>query len=582
MWFSHHLSIRENEIAGGRYGLHFMYCHDSTVAGNRLTGNSVGAYLMYSQRLKLEGNRIEGNRGPSGYGIGLKDMEDSQVSANLLAGNKAGFFLEGSRGNFVRNFVVYNDRGLVIFPSASGNLFEANAFSENGEQVIIEGLPGIMTTNTWRGNFWSDYVGFDAGGDGKGDVPYRPVQLFERLATRHSALRLFAENPATEAIDFASRLFPVFEPQPKFIDLEPLMAPPPLPVSTFKPRSSGLLKWLFLSMGLLLWPLSILLRLKPPAAAAIRPQGNGANGNVSGAPPVEPVAISVFRLAKRFGKVEAIGDLSFEVRQGEAVALWGPNGAGKTTVLRCLLGLFPFEGKAHVQGLACGCRGKASRQRLGYVPQEIRFHPDPSVWETICFYAHLRKSSIDRARMLLLEWNLREVMHRPVRHLSGGMLQKLAVVIALLSDPPVLLLDEPTSNLDARARQEFSALLERLKKAGKTLLFCSHRASEVWRLADRVIVLEGGRKIAEGSPEEVRRHLLKGAVLCLTVPVERCAEAAQALDSCGFGVRRNGTQIWIDVPAGRKLEPVERLIEAGVPILDFELDSGRGYASPEK
>ncbi len=316
-------------------------------------------------------------------------------------------------------------------------------------------------------------------------------------------------------------------------------------------------------------------RAGPPLAAFSRTPANGGDGTGSGAP-LDPAAISVTRLSKRFGKVLAIDDLSFEVRQGEAVAICGPNGAGKTTVLRCLLGLFPFEGEARVQGLECGCREKASRQRLGYLPQEVRLHPDPTVWETIRFYAQLRKSSIDRARMLLLEWNLREAMHRPVRHLSGGMMQKLALVIALLSDPPVLLLDEPTSNLDTKARQEFSALIKRLKTAGKTLLFCSQGASEVWRLADRVIVLEGGRKIAEGTPEEVRRHILNAAVLGLTVPEERCAEAAQAIGSCGLAVQRNGTQIWIEVPAGRKLEPVERLIRAGVPILDFDLDGGRG------
>jgi ABC-type multidrug transport system ATPase subunit len=268
-----------------------------------------------------------------------------------------------------------------------------------------------------------------------------------------------------------------------------------------------------------------------------------------------------------------VADLSFEVRLGECVALWGPNGAGKTTLLKCLLGLIPFEGTAQVQGFRCGPRYKAARRLLGYVPQEIRLHPDQTVREAVDFYRRLRAASRERAAELLAEWQLRDVEEQPVRALSGGMKQKLALVIALLSDPPVLLLDEPTSNLDLRTRQELGALLERLKKAGKTLLFCSHRASEVWRLADRVLLLERGRKVAEGMPEKLRQQLVKPAVLCLTVPPERNAEAACVLEAAGFRVCPHNAQVRVDVPAGRKLEPIELLNRAGVPVVDFDLES---------
>jgi ABC-type multidrug transport system ATPase subunit len=153
------------------------------------------------------------------------------------------------------------------------------------------------------------------------------------------------------------------------------------------------------------------------------------------------------------------------------------------------------------------------------------------------------------------------------------MKQKLALVIALLSDPPVMLLDEPTSNLDPRARQELGALLERLKKAGKTVLFCSHRAGEVWRLADRVLILERGRKVAEGVPEELRQQLVNPAVLCLTVPPERNAEAVSLLVAAGFRVCPQNAVVRVEAPAGRKLEPIELLSRAGVPVVDFDLES---------
>jgi ABC-type multidrug transport system ATPase subunit len=180
-----------------------------------------------------------------------------------------------------------------------------------------------------------------------------------------------------------------------------------------------------------------------------------------------------------------------------------------------------------------------------------------------------------RVDRLIDEWGLREVERRAVGHLSGGMKQKLALVIALLSDPPVLLLDEPTSNLDAKARREFSELLERLKAAGKTLLFCTHRPSEVWRLADRVIVLERGRKVVEGPPEEVRQYLVEPAHLCLIVPNQASDAAAAHLREGGFDVVRTGSRLWVDAPAGRKLEAIELVHELGVPILDFELESDR-------
>ena len=116
------------------------------------------------------------------------------------------------------------------------------------------------------------------------------------------------------------------------------------------------------------------------------------------------------------------------------------------------------------------------------------------------------------------------------------MRQKLALVLALLSNPPVLLLDEPTSNLDVGTREEFGRLLARLKANGKTLLFCTHRAGEILSLADRVVVLRSGKKAEEGSPEELRHRLLKPAVLRLTVLAGRREEAVGLLRAAGFRV----------------------------------------------
>jgi nitrous oxidase accessory protein len=583
LWYSKGLTVRDNRVQGGRYGLHFMYCHDASVAGNLLRDNSVGAFLMYSRRLRLRGNWIAGNRGPSGYGIGLKDMDDGQIAGNVLVGNKVGIFLEHACAAFADNLVADNDTGIVLFPSARGNRFEANTFVENGEQVVIEGSPGMMTTNLWRGNYWSDYRGYDADGDGKGDLAYRPARLFERLSDRNTALRLFADGPSARAIDFAARVFPIFEPKAKFADESPRMRPLPPPLVMAGLGASWL--WPVLGGVLLIGPLALIAGRSFEPSGPVRGPRNRQPSAPGAAPacatppsapdPTAVPAVSVRGLTKRFGKVTAVEDLSFTVPHGETVALWGPNGAGKTTVLRCLLGLLPCQGSAHVLGQPCGPRGRASRQRLGYVPQEVRLHADQSVRDTVQFYARLRRVGPARVDALIHDWGLDDARRRPVSHLSGGMKQKLALVVALLSDPPVLLLDEPTSNLDARTRREFSELLERLKAAGKTLLFCTHRPSEVWKLADRVLVLERGRKVAEGPPEQVREHLLEPAHLGLTIAPGQGAAAAARLRAEGFVVQITGSRLWVEAPGGRKLEVLELLNHSGVRILDFDLETDR-------
>jgi nitrous oxidase accessory protein len=579
LWYANRLHVCDNRISGGRYGLHFMYCHDATVLGNVLRENSVGAFLMYSERLRLRKNLIEGNRGASGYGVGLKDMDHTELASNVLAGNKAGIFLEHSRGVFQQNLLLDNDKGVVIFPSAQGNHFEANTFLNNGEQVALEGFAGMMTTNVWRGNFWSDYRGYDRDGDGNGDLAYRPVRLFERLADGNPALRLFAENPSAQAIDFASRAFPIFEPKPKFVDETPLMRAAPAPIMPADQGHSG--RWALLGTVLFCFPAALLAGRIPELDGVLsrrwsrtaRAGRQLARREAQSAMPVQAVpALSIQGLIKRFGQVTAVDGLSFELRQGEAVALWGPNGAGKTTVLRCLLGLLPCQGRASVLGEPCGPRGRASRRLVGYVPQEVRLHADQTVRETARFYARLRRVTPDRVDQLVEDWGLKEFEYRPVRQLSGGMKQKVALVIALLADPPVLLLDEPTSNLDAQARREFGRLLERLKAAGKTLLFCTHRASEVWRLADRVIVLEHGRQLAAGPPEAVRKYLLEPGHLSLLVSAHEVALATARLREAGFEAERSGARIWVAAPAGRKLEAIELLAAIGVHVLDFDLE----------
>jgi len=213
--------------------------------------------------------------------------------------------------------------------------------------------------------------------------------------------------------------------------------------------------------------------------------------------------LAVAGLSKRFGKFTAVEDVSFEVAPGEAVALWGPNGAGKSTLLKCLLGLLRFTGTVRIDGHDALAAAKAARGRLGYVPQELAFYPEWSGREVLAFLAKIKRVVPERVDAALAEVGLSAHGAKPIGSLSGGMKQRLALAAALLSDPPLLVLDEITSNLDANGREGLLRVLTRLKESGKTIVFTSHRRDDVLRLADRVLVLERGKVARHARPEDV-------------------------------------------------------------------------------
>jgi nitrous oxidase accessory protein len=268
LWYSENLTVRDNQITDGRYGLHFMYCDDAIIENNLLSDNSVGTFLMYSRRLQLLNNTITGNRGPSGFGVGLKDMDDAVIVDNLFLDNRIGAHLDnsprerGSVGRFEGNVFAYNDIGVNLMPSVRNNLFTGNSFVDNEQQVgIAGGSGGRFEENDWsvdgRGNYWSDYVGYDGDADGIGDVVYRSERLFENLMDQNSSLRLFIYSPVEQAIDFAARAVPFVKPQPKLEDEAPLMRPELPSSSPVKDEGSRSSMWLA-SLGLLLMAAIIL------------------------------------------------------------------------------------------------------------------------------------------------------------------------------------------------------------------------------------------------------------------------------------------------------------------------------------
>jgi len=281
--------------------------------------------------------------------------------------------------------------------------------------------------------------------------------------------------------------------------------------------------------------------------------------------------ISVRNITKRFGRFTAVDRLSFDVNEAQAVALWGPNGAGKTTAIRCVLGLLRCQGGITVNGHHVRRAGRTARRCMGYVPQELAFYDDFRVSELLGFFAKLKSVPKQRGIAVLEEVDLTAHRRKRVRELSGGMKQRLALGLALLADPPVLVLDELTSNLDTRAQHTFLALLRQLKSQGKTILFTSHRLEEILELADRVIVLENGRKTADCAPRELERRVGEKCVLGVNVDADAIDHAVGALRSAGFTAMRNCRRVLVEVPQREKAMPIRALHQSQIDVRDFEL-----------
>jgi len=281
--------------------------------------------------------------------------------------------------------------------------------------------------------------------------------------------------------------------------------------------------------------------------------------------------ITATRLTKRFGKLRAVDDVSFAIEPGEAVALWGENGAGKTTAMRCVLGLLSFDGRIVVNGCDVARHGKAARRAMGYVPQELALYDDLRLPEALRFFARLKRVRFVAVDDLLGEVGLLEHKRKRIRELSGGMKRRMALGLALLADPPILVLDELTSNLDAAAQQGFVALMRRLKKRGKTILFTSHHLDEVVTLADRAIVLESGRLALSCPASRLAEAIGAECVLRIFVAGAAMDRALGALHERGFDAIRNGTSLHVTVPMREKAAPLEVLTRADLVVRDFDV-----------
>ena len=219
---SRHNVFERNSFSGLRFAIHYMYTQDSRVVGNRSRDNHVGWAIMYSDRLEIRDNVSDDDRD---HGLLLNTTNDSRVVGNVVRRSRDKcVFVYNANHNVLRdNWFEGCPIGIHFTAGSERNALSGNAFVANRLQVKYVGTRFVDWAHDGRGNYWSDYAGFDADHDGIGDIPYRSQRLFEVMVDRHPALRLFAYSPASLAVDFAAKAMPVARPETKLEDPAPLM-----------------------------------------------------------------------------------------------------------------------------------------------------------------------------------------------------------------------------------------------------------------------------------------------------------------------------------------------------------------------
>lgn len=281
--------------------------------------------------------------------------------------------------------------------------------------------------------------------------------------------------------------------------------------------------------------------------------------------------VHIDRVVKRFGVIEAVRNVSFDLMSGETIALVGHNGAGKTTLMKLIIGLIrPSSGELRLLGEDPAAGQFAGRRRLGYLPENVSFNAALTGRETLAFYARLKRESAATVGPLLERVGLAQAADRRVGTYSKGMRQRLGLAQALLGNPQVLLLDEPTTGLDPALRQSFYDIVEDLRRGGSCVLLSSHALTELEERAGRVIIMNRGLKVADGSVQDLRGL----AELPTRIRLRTGAEGIEAAQQWFAGMPSkilNSRTLELNVAQERKIEVLRRATSLGAPVVDIDV-----------
>ncbi len=278
-------------------------------------------------------------------------------------------------------------------------------------------------------------------------------------------------------------------------------------------------------------------------------------------------------VGKRYGTAEVVRDVHLHLARGESLALLGHNGAGKTTLIKIMLGLTrPSAGDVRVCGRRPWERGfSALRARIGYLPENVMFHDSMTGRELLAFYARLKGLPSRPVPELLERVGLGAAMDRRVRAYSKGMRQRLGLAQAMLGDPVLLLLDEPTTGLDPFLKRQFYELVAERRDGGTGVLLSSHALGEIEARTDRIAIMRGGRLVACGTLAELRRQ----AACPTRIRVRTAASAAEEVLAtlAGLGEPRplGPGNLEFACHNGTKMELLRRVSALGELIEDVEI-----------
>jgi len=272
-------------------------------------------------------------------------------------------------------------------------------------------------------------------------------------------------------------------------------------------------------------------------------------------------------LTKFYGDLEVVKGIDFEVKKGECFGFLGPNGAGKTTTIRmihCFTSI--TRGELSVLGMQPGRDSRKIKSLVGVVPQEDLLDTDLKVLENLTIYANYfgipRKAASERAWESLNFLQLAEKAHQRVEHLSGGMKRRLLIARALINQPELLMLDEPTTGLDPQARHLIWAKIRELQSRGTTMVLTTHYMEEAEQLCDRLVIMNLGEIIARGKPRDlIKKHVGDEVMEIRSADIEPDAILGK-LDGCDFEYERTDDTIYLFLPKGCGV--AERIVEMGI------------------
>lgn len=286
------------------------------------------------------------------------------------------------------------------------------------------------------------------------------------------------------------------------------------------------------------------------------------------------IIVDAVNVTKQYGDFKALDNLSLQVERGGVWALLGPNGAGKTTFLKCLLGLKEFSGEIKIDGYNIQKDPKKAKNQIGYVPQHPSLYNEMTVQESLRYFGDMRDVKRSRLRELLEFVGLELWARQPVGALSGGMQQRLMLAIALLSDPPILLLDEPTANLDVNRQVEFRNLISLLVKEGKTVILTTHLLGDVDHIAEKIMLLNKGQLVVKSSVSDLFKQLdLTSQMFVEITDTAKEQDAISALEKAGANdIQVKGSWFEMRIDPSKKISVINNLREKDCTINDFKIE----------